>query len=149
MSPQPSRPSPSTEPSVAVTSAIVFELPASTPVRVPRSPQEAFGKVVGVSRRELVVDALGAVEGAHERVARQRPDPVARTRPGRVGGEQLVLGEHLDEPHDAARSEACGIGSIPAPSAPTRPWIDRRGRRESRPARPALGTFTVARRHGR
>ena len=55
-------------------------------------------------RRERVVELLGELDLAHERVRGEGADPVATVAAPRcLGRERLVLAEHLDEPPDVAR----------------------------------------------
>ena len=82
----------------------------------PCSRQESGWQVVAVRGRERVVDALGDLDLADERVGAERPDAVgARPRPGRLRGEGLVLAEHLHEAADVPRKRLRGKDVDAAP----------------------------------
>src|SRR6188472_4021376 len=103
----PASPRPSTVPSPSVTRACVFVLPPSTPRRsVPMRALggvEPVGEVRAVRRRERVVELLGELDLAHERVRGEGSNPIeAVAAPRCRGGEGLVLAEHLDETPDVA-----------------------------------------------
>ena len=88
-----------------------------------------------------VVDALGHVELPDEGRA-QRPDAVvARSGPGGLRGERLVLAEHLHEATDVARQRLCrrDLDAV-ARAAPEHLDDESSGKPGSAP--PAFGMFT-------
>ena len=106
MSEQPPRPEPddgAVGPRAA--RATVFVLPPSTPRTSALMPRAAAREGrPGGRLDELGEHGLRLVDRLNEGIRGERPDRIRpRSRPGSRRGEQLVLGEHLDEPSKMPR----------------------------------------------